>query len=139
MVGAADYGDVAMGDDAVFDGVHGGRGNVHHDIFVAEREIHPGEPLRAGGQLLETDVGGNVHRAQSRAGDDPGLLEAVAELEVLDGGGERRSPGRSIGFGADDVALDRQPPAQQRHRCALGAGRKRGGHEGPAAGSTIAA
>ena len=88
MIGVADDRDIAMRDLAVLDRFDGGRGQVDHDIALAELEIRAGQPVGGGGELLEPDLRRHVHILQRRASDDSGLLEPHARLEALDGRGQ---------------------------------------------------
>ena len=85
VLGVADDRDVAVRDDAVLDRLDRGRGQIDHDIAVAELEIVDlRQPLRAGGQLGVANLRRNIDLLQGGAGDDSGLAQSHAFLEPLD-------------------------------------------------------
>ena len=134
MLGIADDRDIAVDDAAVLDRLDRSRGQIDHHVAVIEREIEPGQTIGAGGELVETLPRRNVDRLQRRAGDDSGLAQPHARLEALDRRRKPLVPGEAARLAGVEVALDREPLAQFRHRRAL-CPRTDGGDVGrPAAG-----
>ncbi len=115
MFGIAHDRDIAMNDPVVFDRLNRSRRQIDDDVALSEREIEPGETVGAGRKLFEPHAGGNVHRLQSGAGDDPGLSEAHARLEALDRCRQVGVPGLTARMNGLEIALDREALAQLRH------------------------
>ncbi len=108
MLDVADDRDVAVNDPPVLDRLDRGRGQIDDDVAVAEGKVDAGEPLRARGELHRAHAGGNVHRLERRARDEPGLTQSHARLKALHRGGQVRVPG--LGWPA------RRPPPPRRGR-----------------------
>ena len=88
---------------------------------------------------LKRTLAGMLRARSVAPGDDAGLAQAVAELEMLDAGGERRAPVRAGAFGADKIAFDREAAAQGGDGAPLAPGESAPGTTGQPPASTIAA
>ena len=74
---------IAPDDDVVLDGLGKGRGDVDHDIALAEGEIRVLEALERGLQLADALVHRDVQRRERPRRHRAGRRKAVARLEAL--------------------------------------------------------
>ena len=112
LFGLADDDAIAPHHLVVFDGFRKGRGNVDHDIALAEREVHVLQPLERGLELVDALLHRHVHRSQRPRRHRAGRRQPVAHLEALHGLGDGvvERTGRLVG---GEVAGDDQPLAQE--------------------------
>ena len=84
LFGLADDDAIAPHHLVVLDRFGKGRGDVDHDIALAEREIHVAETLERSLELLDALLHGDVERGQRARRHRSGRRQAMAHLEALD-------------------------------------------------------
>ena len=110
-VDLADAGGVMRIDDAVFDGLDGGGGNIHHDEAGPRIGRIGFQPNDIGLKLLQARFGGHVQFRERGLVDNARLAEAVAGLEVFDSRFDER-----IKMAPASATGSRSPEATRRAR-----------------------